>query len=152
MMMEVLSMRFSRIGIGAAILLILLSVSGLGMAQDCVVAKSDVPSSWDSLPHELLLDSDLFPRDYVGPVEFSHKKHNLEYGVRCAVCHHFQEDDPDPVWNCGDCHMPGRKVGKIVRLMDAYHTDCRGCHEAAVDMGEVEFAPYRNCEDCHLEE
>ena len=113
------------------------------------VAAADTPDSWENIPAELVLKDANFKRERLGPVKFSHKKHNLEYKVRCAICHHFQVDDPNPVWKCGQCHDAQKKVGKIVRLMDAYHTDCRGCHQFAVEEGGAKNAPYRKCEECH---
>ena len=113
------------------------------------VAASDTPDIWGSLPAEMLLDSKSFKSHYLGPVPFSHKKHNLEYGVRCAICHHFQDSDPNPDWNCADCHNPDRKIGAVVRLSDAFHNSCRECHQAAVESGKSETAPYKKCSDCH---
>ena len=113
------------------------------------VAASDTEDAWGSLPEELLLDSKSFKSDYEGAVPFSHKKHNIDYGVRCAICHHFQDSDPDPAWNCSDCHDPVKKIGAVVRLSDAFHNNCRDCHQAAVESGKSTTAPYLKCTDCH---
>jgi hypothetical protein len=105
---------------------------------------------WFAAPEELILDGDSYKNDYVGPVSFSHKAHYVDYGVSCAICHHWQGETPDTIWSCVECHRPDQKVGKVVKLADAYHMDCKGCHEYLTRRGEAN-APYETCSDCHEE-
>jgi hypothetical protein len=43
---------------------------------------------------------------------------------------------------CSACHKPREKAGDAMRLPNAFHQKCRGCHKEVMgDKGE--------CSDCH---
>jgi hypothetical protein len=72
------------------------------------------------------------------PVPFGHKAHG-EMIKSCASCHHA--DPPGKEQKCANCH--GEKTdGKKVSLKEAYHTQCKGCHQ------KVKKGPTK-CNDCH---
>ena len=116
-----------------------------GAALNPQTSPASMEEARGDAPDEILLANKGFARDYVGPVEFSHRSHFEDYGVTCAACHHWQAD---PVWSCNSCHKPDSKIGKVVDLKNAYHTDCKGCHEAAFKAGKTS-APFAKCSDCH---
>ena len=86
-----------------------------------------------------------------GPVNLSHKKHNTEYQVTCAECHHVYEDgkntwqESDPVQKCQECHDAKKKnkETKAAKLQNAFHKNCKDCHK------ENKKGPYKKCNDCH---
>ena len=70
-----------------------------------------------------------------GPVTFDHAKH----GKDCAVCHH--KDAAGKEQRCDKCH--GAKTeGKKVSLKEAFHTQCKGCHQ------KEKKGPVK-CDECH---
>jgi hypothetical protein len=89
------------------------------------------------------------------PVTFTHLKHVKEYGAVCIDCHHVYEkgrnvwQPGDSVKRCAECHDPEETVGKVMKLQNAYHRNCRDCHKKAVEEGKSEKAPYKKCSDCH---
>ncbi len=70
-----------------------------------------------------------------GPVTFDHAKH----GKECATCHH--KDAAGKEQGCDKCH--GAKTeGKKVSLKEAFHTQCKGCHQ------KEKKGPVK-CDECH---
>ena len=101
-------------------------------------------------------------------LEFSHKKHNVDYKIGCGECHHDENNKPieglkigDDVQNCIECHKkPGRKpkakkgeapMGQKERLeyhAEAIHLNCIGCHKSANKKAGNKNAP-TSCAQCH---
>ena len=72
------------------------------------------------------------------PVSFTHKAHG-EKVKECAACHH--KDAAGSEQKCSKCH--GAKAeGKKVDLKEAFHTQCKGCHQ------KEKKGPTK-CDDCH---
>ena len=100
------------------------------------------------------IHSDAFKTHKKGPVNLSHKKHNVDYKIACAECHHVYEGgknvykEGDPVQACSECHDPVTSEGKVKKLMLAYHKNCQGCHKALEKAGKP-TGPTRKCNDCH---
>ena len=100
------------------------------------------------------IHSDAFKTHKKGPVTLSHKKHNVDYKIACAECHHVYEGgknvykEGDPVQACSECHDPVTSEGKVKKLMLAYHKNCQGCHKALEKAGKP-TGPTRKCNDCH---
>ncbi|MFH1138391.1 MAG: cytochrome c3 family protein [Pseudomonadota bacterium] len=118
----------------------------LGATLNPQTSPASMDEAKSEAPDEVLLANKGFKMDYVGPVQFTHRKHFEDYNVTCAACHHWQAD---PIWACSSCHDPNAKAGKVVDLKNAYHTDCKGCHEAAFKAGKTQKAPFAKCADCH---
>jgi hypothetical protein len=73
-----------------------------------------------------------------GPVPFDHKGHGENFKP-CATCHHA--DAAGKEQKCSKCH--GDKTdGKKVSLKEAFHTQCKGCHQK-------ENKGPTKCDDCH---
>jgi len=71
-------------------------------------------------------------------VAFGHKTHG-EKVTKCAECHH--KDAAGKEQKCSKCH--GDKTeGKKVSLKEAFHTQCKGCHQ------KEKKGPVK-CDDCH---
>lgn len=84
------------------------------------------------------------------PSVFRHEEHNEKAGIEaCNECHHvfddegkLVEDDSSEDLLCSDCHglqASGNQPG----LMQAFHLNCKGCHEANGE-GPV------MCGQCHV--
>ena len=70
-----------------------------------------------------------------GAVTFDHAKHTKV----CATCHH--KDAAGKEQMCSKCH--GAKTeGKKVSLKEAFHTQCKGCHQ------KEKKGPVK-CDGCH---
>jgi len=71
-------------------------------------------------------------------VTFNHKGHG-EKAKECAACHH--KDKAGAERKCSKCH--GDKTeGKKLSLKEAFHTQCKGCHQ------KEKKGPVK-CDDCH---
>ncbi len=111
-------------------------------------------------------------------VEFSHKKHAVDYGAKCGDCHHDDKGQPladlkdgDPVQSCIACHkLPGevpkeekkalkslppdqKKAKELAYHAEALHMNCKDCHQEhnkakSLKKGAPGFAPTA-CNDCH---
>ena len=113
------------------------------------LTAADVP-----VPDDVSISNDGYEKDKKGPVKLSHKKHNVDYKVACADCHHDYQDgknvwkEGEPVKKCGDCHNPKKKQGKVKKLQNAYHKNCKNCHKEAKKAGKKN-APFKKCNNCH---
>ena len=80
-----------------------------------------------------------------GNVFFDHKEHTSDkgYGLKCKECHHEIEKEGEKTSPCGDCHKAeeGDSMGPV--RSDAFHKQCKGCHE---DTGQGPV----NCSACHV--
>lgn len=67
---------------------------------------------------------------------FDHDTHNELAKIEdCAVCHHVWEngklvpDESSEDTPCSDCHGLAPGPDNPVPLINAFHTQCKGCHE-----------------------
>ncbi len=75
-----------------------------------------------------------------GPVDFDHEMH-IGTAKFCTDCHH-SHTGYGPFKSCRSCHGPDKEAAEDVGLEDAYHEQCKGCHEKD-DQGPTD------CGDCH---
>jgi len=98
-----------------------------------------------------------YDKDRIGPVGFSHKKHAMQYEVNCWDCHHRYGDGKKNNWvpwgeeteKCIDCHNPIKKQDGAIKLMTAFHLNCKVCHKER-DVYKGEIGAYKECGKCHL--
>ncbi|MFO7987789.1 MAG: cytochrome c3 family protein [Desulfatiglandaceae bacterium] len=81
-----------------------------------------------------------YPRNFKGPVPFSHQAHK---SVMCMKCHHTGD-----YIQCGECHMMETE-DEVVKLNWAFHRSCRGCHKELAEENPESKAPDRKCSGCH---
>jgi len=97
----------------------------------------------------VVVDADAFDNSQRPPSVFVHDEHNEMAEIEeCNQCHHVYDDDGTLLEDessedqyCSDCHgleAEGRKPA----LMDAFHLNCKGCHDAQ-NKGPV------MCGECH---
>jgi hypothetical protein len=97
-----------------------------------------------------------YDKDRQGPVGFSHMNHARQYEVNCWECHHRYGDGKKNHWvpwgeteKCIACHDPNRKRNGVMKLMTAFHRNCKNCHvERGIYKGEI--GAYKECGKCHL--
>ncbi|MBN1627752.1 MAG: cytochrome c3 family protein [Deltaproteobacteria bacterium] len=115
-------------------------------------ATETIPASQDIID-VITIENQGYASDKKGPVIFSHLKHNKEYGISCAQCHHVYKDgqnqwkEGDKVYKCIACHDPVKERDKAVKLQNAFHKNCRDCHSEANREGKE--APSAKCNECH---
>ena len=124
---------------------------------------------------EILLDNPVYEKHTKGIVEFTHKKHAVDYVQKypqyfkngCGDCHHDEAGKPlalkagDDVQSCAACHKEtGKapkgidKAEKIKRFhKNALHENCKSCHKAfnkgeGIDKKDPKAAPV-SCKTCH---
>ena len=106
------------------------------------------------IPDEIAIKSDAFTEYKKASVKFTHKKHNADYKIACAECHHVYKEgknvfkEGDPVQKCSACHDALKSKGKVKKLMLAYHKNCQGCHKGLEEAGK-KAGPTKKCNDCH---
>ena len=121
----------------------------LSVAVFTAAAKQDAPD-------EITLQNKGYKKDKKGSVKLSHKKHNVDYKITCADCHHVYKDgknvwkDGDTVEKCSACHDPKKKnkKTKAMKLQNAYHKNCKNCHKALKKEGKP-TGPFKKCNGCH---
>jgi predicted nucleic acid-binding Zn ribbon protein len=107
------------------------------------------------IPDTIMIDNQGYKADKKGPVKFTHKAHTVDHKVACTECHHKYENgknvwkEGDPVKKCADCHSPLKKQGKVIKLKNAYHKNCKNCHKKLIKAGKTKKAPFKKCNDCH---
>ena len=111
------------IGILAGFLLSILMVTGVFAAKD--VVTFDVP---------------------YGKVTFNHKAH-VDMKYECTKCHHTWKKGDTTGKLCVDCHK-AKAEGKTPTAKEAFHKDCKGCHEEAKKAGKP--AGPTACTQCHV--
>ena len=100
------------------------------------------------LPDEINIENQGYKSKKAGPVTFPHLEHAEDFGLDCNGCHHVYKDgentwkDDDPVQRCTECHSPLKMEGKMMRLPNAYHAKCKGCHKKTREQKD-------KCSDCH---
>jgi len=90
--------------------------------------------------------------DYVykppyGDVKFTHKKHAETLKIECKKCHHEMKPGDTTVKGCKACHK-AKAEGKAIAAKDAYHKDCKGCHDEAKKASKP--AGPTGCTQCHV--
>ncbi len=88
------------------------------------------------------------------PVEFTHLKHQKDYKITCTECHHLYKDGKNTwkegvtkVQKCNECHKAADQ-GKTLSLMNAFHKDCRDCHNKMKTEGKKTGPTL--CAQCHV--
>ena len=121
------------------VLAMVLGVVGILMAVD--------------VPTEIMIDNKVYKTDKKGPVKLTHQKHIKDYNVSCTECHHVYKNgknvwkEGDPIHKCKECHDPAKKKGKVRKLKNAYHKNCKSCHKKMIAKGKK--APFKKCNQCH---
>jgi hypothetical protein len=82
-----------------------------------------------------------------GKVTFAHKKHAETLKIDCLKCHHTWKKGETSGKLCKDCHK-AKLEGKAIAAKDAYHKDCKGCHEDAKKANKP--AGPTGCTQCHV--
>ena len=104
----------------------------------------------------ILAVSDVFAKDVVeynpkyGKVTFTHKKH-ADAIKDCVKCHHTWKKGESSGKLCKDCHKATKeasKDGKGISAKDAYHKDCKGCHDQAKKANKPTGPT--GCTQCHV--
>ena len=93
-------------------------------------------ASANSQEDMVLVENDAFENPQRPPAVFRHDEHNeLAKIEACNVCHHVYdengrlvEDESSEDQRCSDCHEV-EASGKQPALMQAFHTNCKGCHK-----------------------
>ena len=103
----------------------------------------------------LLLVSGVFAKDVVefnpayGKVKFAHKKHAETLKIDCMKCHHTWKKGEATGKLCMECHK-AKAEGKALSAKDAFHKDCKGCHDEAKKANKP--AGPTGCTQCHVKE
>jgi hypothetical protein len=106
------------------------------------------------VPDQVLIENKGYAKDKKGPVKFNHKKHSADYKIACTECHHVYKDgknvfkEGDKVQKCSTCHNPEKKEGKVMKLQNAFHKNCKDCHKDLEKAGKP-TGPFKKCNDCH---
>ena len=120
-------------------------------------------------PDTITMESKVYKKHKKALVTLSHKKHNVDYAIPCADCHHVYKEGKN-VWKEGaavqacdakECHdkakAPKTKEGepKLSREekakqgyhYSAIHENCVGCHKD-LKKAKKPTGPTA-CKDCH---
>lgn len=101
----------------------------------------------------VMMVTGVFAKDVVeytpsyGKVTFAHKKHAETLKIDCLKCHHTWKKGETSGKLCKDCHK-AKLEGKAISAKDAYHKDCKGCHEEAKKADKP--AGPTGCTQCHV--
>ena len=108
------------------------------------------------VPEEVVIENEGYAKDKKGPVKLSHNKHVTDYKAVCTECHHEYNDKGEnqwkegkPVKKCSACHDLKEKKGKVMKLQNAFHRNCKDCHKAYLKDHADSKAPYKKCTQCH---
>ncbi|MEW6374308.1 MAG: cytochrome c3 family protein [Thermodesulfobacteriota bacterium] len=82
-----------------------------------------------------------------GKVKFSHKNHTDKYKYECTKCHHTWKKGETAGKLCKECHK-AKTEGKAISAKEAYHKDCKGCHDEAKKANKP--AGPTGCTQCHV--
>ena len=115
----------------------------------------------------LTMNSTVYEKHTKPLVTFTHKKHNVDYKIPCADCHHVYKDganawkEGDAVEKCQACHSQAKppkagagqtnlsKEEKIKAYhYAAIHENCVGCHKELKKAGK-QTGPV-SCKECHV--
>ncbi len=119
--------------------IVLVWIAGLVISSYAGGEKSSDLSSSKEMPESCTLG--LLAKVYE-PVTFAHGMHSL-IAEDCGICHHHSESGQTLA--CNKCHAASlsSKESSILKLKDAYHRQCIGCHK------EAEMGP-TGCMECHV--
>jgi hypothetical protein len=138
----------------------------LGVAALSVVFLFAVVYATQQAPDVVTMDSKVYKKHKKTLVTFSHKKHNAEYKIGCADCHHVYKEGKN-VWKegvevkkCDGCHSEAKapkakegepKLSKEEKIKkfhySAIHENCKGCH-AELKKAKKPTGPTK-CAECH---
>ncbi len=121
----------------------------------------------EQVPDRTAMNSKVYGQHTKSLVTFTHKKHNVDYKIACAECHHVYKDgksiweEGDKVEKCGVCHSkdkPSREERKELSgaekikgyHYEAIHENCKGCHKDLKREGKP-TGPIA-CSKCHPKE
>jgi DNA-directed RNA polymerase subunit RPC12/RpoP len=83
-------------------------------------------------------------------VQFNHELHASE--IDCLRCHHdydkFLNNKGGEGQPCSTCHQAAEAKDQMVRLKDAFHLSCTGCHQKMLAQGRPS-GPV-TCGGCHV--
>jgi hypothetical protein len=117
-------------------------------------------------PAIMTMESKLFPKHTKTLVTFNHKKHNVDYKIGCADCHHLYKDgknvwkEGDAVQKCDVCHTEAKaptgadapKLSKAEQIKKYYysaiHENCVECHKDLQKADKTRVIPTK-CAECH---
>jgi hypothetical protein len=85
----------------------------------------------------------------MGKVKFAHKKHAETLKIDCIKCHHTWKKGETTGKLCLECHK-AKAEGKALSAKDAFHKDCKGCHDDAKKAGKT--AGPTGCTQCHVKD
>ena len=84
-----------------------------------------------------------------GKVKFTHKKHAETQKIDCMKCHHTWKKGETSGKLCLECHK-AKAEGKALSAKDAFHKDCKGCHDEAKKANKP--AGPTGCTQCHVKD
>ena len=116
----------------------------------CVVFASAILSTTvfaQSPPTEITIDNWGYEKNVKGPVPFPHV-HHIDFGFSCDECHH-NHTQGDKVQRCKSCHSPTGTDPERYKLQNAYHKNCKDCHEERYKAG-LPAGPFKKCNECHI--
>ncbi len=80
--------------------------------------------------------------------DFPHAKHQVLEGVACNKCHHAEAES-----KCSKCHAAEatkNAAGKDqIKAQDAYHNQCKKCHQEYKAKDEAKYGKLPLCNSCH---
>ena len=85
----------------------------------------------------------------MGKVKFPHKKHAETLKIDCTKCHHTWKKGETSGKLCLECHK-AKAEGKALAAKDAFHKDCKGCHDDAKKANKP--AGPTGCTQCHVKD
>jgi hypothetical protein len=138
----------------------------LTVAAMAVAFVFSVVYATQQAPDEITMNSKVYKKHTKVLVTLTHKKHNVDYKIPCADCHHVYKDgknvwkEGDAVQKCDECHKEAKapkakkgepQIPKKEQIKQyhysAMHENCVGCHKdlkkAAKPTGPTA------CKDCH---
>ncbi len=114
-------------------------LAGLIAAAAVLVFFLPVAFTEEAAPHIEMVPTDAFGEIERPAVAFRHDEHNEKAGIGtyddCIVCHHsgagceLEEGVDSQGVPCSECHQVVSEEACRPSLMEAYHTQCWGCHE-----------------------
>ncbi len=150
-------MNRKRGSLGAVLLILGSLAAGTGLvalAQEKSATAAVQPAAAERNLDSILINHEGYKKDRKGPVEFSHRKHALDYRIQCWECHHDYQDGKNVYspWAetkpCYSCHDPVKKETTEMNLQRAFHLNCKTCHKKLVEEGK-KSGVYRECQGCH---
>jgi len=141
--------------------LIVLVAAALG-----VVFLSASVYAAQQVPDTLTMESKVYKKHKKSLVTFTHKKHNVDYKIACADCHHVYKEgkntwkEGDAVQTCDACHAEAKapkakegepKLSKKEKIKkyhySAIHENCKACHKDLKKASKPTGPTV--CKDCH---